>query len=193
MASATTRAGYGMGAGHAHGWMREEVMPMKQTEALEEVARLAAKEALKEHEKQLRREKRIKVFQNTKKLMENYNRICQSVEEGVAELSDMDNGDELEEFTEEDIFINSILKGKLRSIVMIGHIDKCLKLLEDEECRKNTHEKYLAFKYFYLDGMTYESIAEIYGYGERTARRWITELTGILSVYLFGADALMLD
>jgi len=193
MASATTRAGYGMGAGRARGWTREEVMPMKQTEALEEVARLAAKEALMEHEKQLRREKRIKVFQNTKKLMENYNRICQSVAEGVAELSDMDNGDELEEFTEEDIFINSILKSKLRSIVMIGHIDKCLRLLEDEECRKNTHEKYLAFKYFYLDGMTYESIAEIYGYGERTARRWITELTGILSVYLFGADALMLD
>ena len=193
MASEPTRAGYGTGAGRARGWMREEVRPVKQTEALEEVARLAAREALKEHEKQLRREKRIKVFQNTKKLMENYNRICQSVEEGVAELSDMDNGDELEEFTEEDIFINSIIKSKLRSIVMIGHIDKCLKLLEDEECRKNTHEKYLAFKYFYLDGMTYESIAEIYGYGERTARRWITELTGILSVYLFGADALMLD
>ena len=136
---------------------------MKQTEALEEVARLAAREVLKEHERQARREKKVKVFQNTKKLMENYNRICQSVEEGVAELSDMDNGEELEEFTEEDIFINSILKSKLRSIVMIGHIDKCLKLLEDEECRKNTHEKYLAFKYFYL------------------------------SVYLFGADALMLD
>ena len=193
MARGPIREGYGTGAGRVRVWTWEEVISVKQTEALEEVARLAAKEALKEHEKQLRREKRIKVFQNTKKLMENYNRICQSVEEGVAELSDMDNGEELEEFTEEDIFINSILKSKLRSIVMIGHIDKCLKLLEDEECRKNTHEKYLAFKYFYLDGMTYESIAEIYGYGERTARRWITELTGILSVYLFGADALMLD
>ena len=168
-------------------------MPVKQAEALEEVARLAAKEAVKEHEKQTQRNKRTKIFQNTKKLMENYNRICQSVEEGVAELSDMDNREELEEFTEEDIFINSILKSKLRSVVMIGHIDKCLKLLEAEECRKNTHEKYLAFKYLYLDGMTYENIAEIYGYGERTARRWITELTGILSVYLFGADALMLD
>lgn len=28
MASATTRAGYGMGAGHARGWMWEEVMPV---------------------------------------------------------------------------------------------------------------------------------------------------------------------
>ena len=193
MARGPTRAGYGTGVGHVRIWMREEVMPMKQTEALEEVARLAAREVLKEHERQARREKKVKVFQNTKKLMENYNRICQSVEEGVAELSDMDNGEELAEFTEEDIFINSILKSKLRSIVMIGHIDKCLKLLEDEEIRKNTHEKYLAFKYFYLDGMTYESIAEVYGYGERTARRWITELTGILSIYLFGADAVMLD
>ena len=104
-------------------------MPVKQAEALEEVARLAAKEAVKEHEKQTQRNKRTKIFQNTKKLMENYNRICQSVEEGVAELSDMDNREELEEFTEEDIFINSILKSKLRSIVMIGRIDKCLKLL----------------------------------------------------------------
>ena len=47
----------------------------------------------------------------------------------MAELSDMDNREELEEFTEEDIFINSILKSKLRSIDMIGRIDKCLKLL----------------------------------------------------------------
>ena len=193
MARGLIRAGYGTGAGRVRGWMREEVMSMKQTEALEEVARLAAKEALKEHEKQLRREKRIKVFQNTKKLMENYNRICQSVEEGVAELSDMDNGDELEEFTEEDIFINSILKSKLRSIVMIGHIDKCLKLLEDEECRKNTHEKYLAFKYRYFDGMEPDEIGELLNCSDRTARRWVTELTGILSIYLFGADAIMLD
>ena len=79
------------------------------------------------------------------------------------------------------------------SVVMIAHIDKCLKLLEYEEYRKNTPEKYLAFRYYYLDGMTYENIAEVYGYGDRTARRWVTELTSILSVYLFGADAIMLD
>ena len=159
----------------------------------EEIVKLAALEAVKEYGKAIQRNKRVKIFQNTRKLMENYKRICQSVEEGVAELTDMDNSEELEEFAEGDILIDSILKSKLRSIIMIAHIDKCLRLLEDEEYRKNTHEKYLAFTYFYLDGMTYESIAEIYGYGERTARRWITELTGILSVYLFGSDALMLD
>ena len=48
-------------------------------------------------------------------------------------------------------------------------------------------------EYFSAKGLTYDSIDEVYGYGERTARRWITELTNILSVYLFGADAIVLD
>lgn len=159
----------------------------------EEIVKLAALEAVKEYGKAIQRNKRVKIFQNTRKLMENYKRICQSVEEGVAELTDMDNSEELEEFAEGDILIDSILKSKLRSIIMIAHIDKCLRLLEDEEYRKNTHEKYLAFTYFYLDGMTHENIAEVLNCTDRTARRWVTELTEILSVYLFGADAIMLE
>ena len=162
-------------------------------ETAEQLARSAALEAVREYDKSQKKNKRVKVFQNAKKLMENYNRICQSVQEGVSELSDVDNSDELEEFTEEDIFINSILKSKLRSIVMIAHIDKCLKLLEEEEIRKETPEKYLAFKYFYLDGDTQEDIAERLDNTDRTIRRWISELTDILSVYLFGADAIMLE
>lgn len=159
----------------------------------EEIAINAAREALKEHEKRIRKDKRVKIFQNTKKLMENYNRICQSVEEGISDISEVDTEISPEEFTSEEIYINSVLKGKLRSIVMLAHIDKCLKLLEDEEIQKHTHEKYLAFTYFYLDGMSHESIAEVLNCTERTSRRWVTELTSILSVYLFGSDAIMLD
>lgn len=162
-------------------------------ETAEQLVRTAALEAVREFKKEQKKEKKVLVFQNAKKLMENYNRICQSVREGVAEISDMDNSDELEAFTEEDIYINSILKSKLRSIVMIAHIDRCLALLEEEERQKGTPEKYMAFKYFYLDEMTYDKIAEVYGYPERTTRRWITELTNILSIYLFGADAIMLE
>ena len=165
---------------------------MNQTTA-EEIAVKAAKTAVKEHERQEQRAKRVKIFQNTKKLMQNYNRIGQSVEEGISDISELETDVDTGEFTEEEIFINSILKSKLRSIVMIAHIDKCLKLLEEEELRKNTHEKYLAFTYFYLDGMAHESIGEVLGCTGRTSRRWITELTSLLSIYLFGADAIMLD
>lgn len=163
-----------------------------ESKEMEQMVKAAALEAVKEFQKSELKKKKVKIFQNTKKLMENYNRICQSVEEGIAELSEVPVEDP-EDFTEHDIMIESILKSKLRSTVMLAHIDKCLKLLEAEEYQKNTPEKYLAFTYFYLDGMTYDNIAEVYGYGERTARRWITELTNILSVYLFGADAIMLD
>lgn len=162
-------------------------------ELAEQLIRTAAIEAVKEFEKSQKKNRRVKVFQNAKKLMENYNRICQSVQEGVSELSDVDDGEELEELSAEDIYINSIIKSKLRSIVMIAHIDKCLKLLEEEMIRNESPEKYLAFKHFYLDEMTYEQMAEEFEYGERTARRWITECTNILSVYLFGSDAIILD
>lgn len=165
---------------------------MKQ-ETAEEIAVRAAREAIKEHERQQRKNRRVRVFQNTKKLMENYNRICQSVEEGITDISEVDTEVSPEEFTSEDIYINSILKSKLRSIVMLAHIDKCLRLLEDEEIQKHTHEKYLAFTYFYLDGMSHESVAQVLNCTERTSRRWVTELTSVLGVYLFGSDAIMLD
>lgn len=163
-------------------------------ETADQLARTAALEAVKEFEKSQRKNRRVKVFQNAKKLMENYNRICQSVQEGVSALSDVEDGEELEELSAEDIYINSIIKSKLRSIVMIAHIDKCLGLLEEEMTRKEWQEKYQAFKMFYLEvGATQEDIAERFGTTDRTVRRWVSELTDILSVYLFGADAIVLD
>ena len=163
-------------------------------EVAEQLVRTAALEAVREFEKSQKKNARAKVFQNARKLMENYNRICRSVQEGVSELSDVDDGEELEKLSAEDIYINSIIKSKLRSIVMIAHIDKCLGLLEEEMSEKESPEKYLAFRYYYLDGMTPESIAEVLGNcTDRTIWRWISELTDILSVYLFGADAIVLD
>lgn len=162
-------------------------------ETAEQLAKTAAIEAVREFEKSQKKNRKVRVFQNARKLMENYNRICKSVQEGVSELSDVDDGEELEELSAEDIYINSIIKSKLRSIVMIAHIDKCLGLLEEEMNQKDWPERYDAFKHFYLDEMTYEQMAEEYGYAERTARRWISDCTIILSVYLFGSDAIVLD
>lgn len=162
-----------------------------EAEAMEAVARAAAHEAVREFKKDELKKKRAKIFQNTKLLMENYNRMAKSVDEGVSELSDLT--DEPIEGLDpgEDLFIESIVKSKLRSLVMLAHVDKCLKLLEVEQYQKGTPEKIITYKNFYLEGMTYESIADEYGYSERTARRWVIELNNILSVYLFGSDALM--
>jgi len=55
MASATTRAGYGTGAGHARGWMREEVMPVDKSILRQYID---ACELIKETEEDIRRVKR---------------------------------------------------------------------------------------------------------------------------------------
>jgi len=125
--------------------------------------------------------------------MENYNRIHQGVMEGVPELSYLEGSSNLEKSSEEDMYINSILKSKLRSIVMIAHLDKCMKLLKEEQIRKNAPEKFEAFKLYYLDNVTQEEIAEILHSTDRTVRRWVSEVTEILSVYLFGTDAIVLE
>lgn len=162
-------------------------------ETATKLAKQAAHEAVREFQREEFKKKRVKIFQNTKKLMENYNRIRKAVEEGISELADVPDEEEIDGVDQEDIVIESILKSKLRSIVMLAHIDKCLKLLEAEQYRKNTHEKYLAFTYHYLDEMSHESVAEILACADRTSRRWITEMTNILGVYLFGVDAILLS
>ena len=164
-----------------------------EAESIEVVARAAAKEAIAALRKEERKNRRVKVFQNTKTLMENYNRMVKSVQEGVSDLSDLTE-DPIEGLTDDNgnIFIESIVKSKLRSLVMLAHVDKCLKMLEDEEYERNTHERYLAFKYHYMDGMSHESISEVLNCSGRTSQRWINDLTRSLGVYLFGVDALML-
>lgn len=159
----------------------------------EQLVKSATLEAVQLYEKSQKKCNRTKVFHNAKKLMENYNRIHHGVMEGVPEISYLEGRSNLEKSSEEDMYINSILKSKLRSIVMIAHLDKCMKLLKEEQIRKNAPEKFEAFKLYYLDNVTQEEIAEILHSTDRTVRRWISEVTEILSVYLFGADAIVLE
>ncbi|WP_120196103.1 terminase gpP N-terminus-related DNA-binding protein [Lacrimispora algidixylanolytica] len=160
--------------------------------AVEQLVKTAALEAVQLFEKSQKKSNKTKAHHNAKKLIENYNRIRESIRGDVSEITGM-NHNGLEESLEEDIYLNSVLRNKLRSSVTIAHIDKCLRLLEEEQSRKNAPEKYKAFKLFYLDGVTQEEIAEMLCSTDRTVRRWVSEVTDILSVYLFGTDAIILD
>lgn len=159
---------------------------------IEKVAKAAAKEAIAELKEEERKSRKVKIFRNTEALMKNYDRMVKSVQEGVSNLSDLTE-DPIEGLEDDsNMFIDSIVRSKLRSLIMLAHVDKCLKLLEDEEYERNTHERYLAFKFYYIDHMSHESISEVLNCTDRTSRRWVNELTRNLSVYIFGVDALML-
>lgn len=160
---------------------------------IERVAKAAAKEAIAALKAEEKKNRKVKIYQNTKALMENYQRMVKSVQEGVSDLSDLTE-EPIEGLPDDDsnVFVESIVRSKLRSLIMLAHVDKCLKLVEDEEYTRNSHERYLAFKYYYIDGLSHESISEVLNCTDRTSRRWINELTRNLSVYLFGVDALIL-
>ncbi len=75
----------------------------------------------------------------------------------------------------------------------MAHIEKCLALLEIDQKKKGTPEKYKVFYGHYVNVDSYEELSSTYDCDERTARRWVTELEGLISVYLFGIDGLSLD
>ena len=79
-----------------------------EAKSIEEVAKMAAKEAVSEMKKQEKKERKATIFQNTKVLMENYNRMVKSVQEGISDLSDLTD-EPIEGLEEgENLFVESI-------------------------------------------------------------------------------------
>lgn len=157
-----------------------------------EFVKKAIKEAIKERDEQLLKEKKKKAFQNTRLLMKNYNAFKFCALNGVSEVDQLEKSyDENDDVDDRDIlYIDSIRRSKMKSLIMVCHIEKCMKQLEEYERQKGTIEKYLTFRYYFIDEMSYESIAEVHGTATITARRWVNELLNLLGVYLFGVDAL---
>lgn len=164
-----------------------------QQDMLETIIKRTAKETIAEIRKADNKERRSKVFHNTKILMENYSRIKESVDSGISSLKDLENEKMNIDIDEDmdELFVESIRRGKVRSAVIIAHIDRCLEMLKVEQDKKGIPEKYRALKMHYIDGMDYQELSGKLNCSERTARRWANEMLGQLGVYLFGADALV--
>lgn len=158
----------------------------------EEIAKAAAKEAVAEYIKEKQKEDKARIFRNTKLLMRNYNNIKSHVEKGIADAADMELNIKKSGLDPDELFIYSIKKSKFRSLIMLAHVDSCLAQLEREEELKGTLEKYLAYTYYYIDNMSFESIGQVCGCYERTARRWVDELDRTMGVLLFGVDSLQI-
>ncbi len=159
----------------------------------DEIATKAAKKALDEFKTEYKKQKKYDIRRRTKKLMENYNRIKFHVDEGVSEVLEADIDFTQDELDEDDLYIASIRRSKIRSLVYIAHIEKCISLLESNQKIKGTPNKYKAFYGHYVKESSYDELSSACSCDERTVRRWITELEGLISVYLFGIDGLSLD
>lgn len=158
-------------------------------EELKELIKECIGEAFLDLQKKDKMEKKKGAFRNTKLLMENYNAFKFNAEKGISDSNQL-NIDLYEEIDEDTLYVMSIRRSKLRSLIMVSHIDACLKNLKDNQTKKGTIEKFNIFTYYFIEGMTYERMAEEYSCATITARRWIKEMLMELGFYLFGVDGL---
>ena len=156
----------------------------------EEVKQLV-KEVVKEIKQEEEKKKKKHVYHNTTLLMKNYNNLKQHYNKAKSEIKDIDDINiDTKHIDEDELYILSIKRSRIKTLIMISHIDFALGSLEDKQYRLSTIEKYRALDLYYIKNNTYEQIAEILNCSDITARRWIKEMIKELSVFLFGIEAL---
>ena len=107
----------------------------------EEVMDKAIKKALKEFKEEEREEKKKKVLHNTKLLLRNFNNLKTHSDKAKYDISEMDieaeNGDDR-------AYILSIRRSKLRTLIMVSHIEMAMSELKENKIRSGSLEQYRA-------------------------------------------------
>ncbi len=151
---------------------------------IDETINRAVKEAIKEYDKEKELSQKDKRLHNTRLLMRNYNILKDHIDNVSDDLKiDVD--------TEEDeVWISSITRTKLRTMKMMAYVDSGLGLLE-KQFKENCEEyKYKAFELYYINKKTNEEIQELLNCGKNSPKKWSDSVTERLSVLLWGIDAL---
>lgn len=159
---------------------------MKQ-ETADELINKAVKAAIKEYAKEQKSEKKRKALHNTKLLLKNYENIKNSIEGAISEVNQLED----QSYTDEDdVYIASIRRSKLKSLIVIDHIEKALERVKEDYEKKGIPEKYDVFKSCFFERMTYEDATELFNASRPTISRWIVEVTKEISIQIFGVDGI---
>lgn len=169
-----------------------------------EVAPLATQEALKiirKEEREKEKNKYDRRLRNTEILLRNYKNFKEHVKNAIYidnDLSELNNYKFDVENDDERIYLNSILRTKKRTQIMIKHIDNCIdfytyKCLASN--REDIQRRIQVIKMLYINdkGMTFSEIAKELGEVsiktiQRTKKNAIEELTALF----FGVDGIKL-
>lgn len=167
-----------------------------------DIAKAAAVAALKEHKEEERQRNRRTRYHNTELLLKNYLSLVDHFEQAKDKASDIFNLTELDlDLDDDDVMIQSIKRSRMKTMVMIAHIEHCLDMLKERMTGKGQLDKYTAIDCLYLDrarrdiefGELVRVVAEELHCTDRSVYRWRNEMVRELSVLLFGVDGLRLD
>lgn len=136
---------------------------------------------------------------NTRLLLRNYTKFKQHVSNAIQssdEIRDIENQFlELEILDKPDTYINSILRTKERTKIMIAHIDRLIKVYKSEAESNDDQEQMMKYEIIYhrYIAKNKKSIKQMsieLNLSERTAYRVEERAIKDLSVLFFGVDAI---
>ena len=132
-----------------------------------------------------------RVLHNTKLLLKHYNDLQEHVVKAVDTINEisLDNID-IEKMDKDDLYILSIKRSKIKTVMMIAHIDAALEGLKQKQVKLHMIEKYEALEMFYIEGIPYDEIVIKFNCGANTPRRWMGQMLNELSILLFGIDGI---
>lgn len=164
---------------------------MKDKIDIDQTINKAVKEAIREYDKEKRMSQRDKRLHNTRLLMKNYNRLKEHVENVNDDIEKANEKIKLDfDSKDDEIWITSIIRTKLRTMKMMAYIDSALKILENKFNQDCEDYKYKAFKFHYMGNKTNEEIQEILGCGKNSPKKWSDSVMEELSLLLWGIEAL---
>lgn len=172
---------------------------------IEEASKKAALEALREYKKEEKDKTRKGRLRNTRLLMDNYLNFIEhyeNIRESAMEvIEDIESGVDFNDAEMGDIIIASIKRTKVRTRVMIRHIETVVSFLKADMEARGESDKYKVIELLYMDDAKKDikfnekvSItADQLNCHEATVRRWNNEMIDKLAVKLFGIDGLKLE
>lgn len=140
-----------------------------------------------ETERQIQRNQ---ILHNTRILMEQYFEMRRHCKNAVSESEEMDSVEFAVFKSGESAYLESVRRSKLKTAMMITNIDRAMEELREEYEKKGMLYKYESFRLHYVEGLSYEEIAERQNCGKNTPARWAKELIRKMSVKLFGVDGI---
>lgn len=164
---------------------KSEETQQEMTEAI----RIAVRRAFAEVRAEDKRAEKKKTLYNTRRLMESYIDLKKYINNAITEE---------EEVTEatysilkgENAKLKSVKESKMVTAMMVMNIDRALKELETESRKEGTLYKYEAFKMRYIDGMTFEEIADQLNCGKNSPSNWNKAVLKKMSIKLFGINGI---
>ncbi len=150
----------------------------------------------KEEKKRNRYDRRLR---NTDLLMKNYKNFvvhCRNAvytSRQIKQANAVDILDECEDMDDE-VYIQSILKTKERTAIIVNHIKTILAFYKFRTSSEiEGKRRYNVITGYYIDGKTYQRLADEYNCSSKTIERDKKEAIEELSVLIFGIDGLKLE